>query len=288
MKKITFLIPVYNDWKNLKILLERIELEIKKIDYQFDVIILNDFSSLKHDISSENLQKITQLKIINLNKNIGSQRAIAIGLKYICKINENNNEKMIIIMDSDGQDDPGIIDKIIKINKKFPNKVITVNRSRRSEPMWFKVLYEIHYHTLIIFSGRKIRYGNYSLISLDKVGKMLLTGDLWATYSAAISKSYSHTYKFFHERKARYSGNAKMNLYKLFIHSLRIFSVFKYKILLFSVIYSVIFFFLGSVFHFFIFFLIVANILTFVVSINNKEKLDKNFNSIIGNIETIK
>ena len=79
-----------------------------------------------------------------------------------------------------------------------------------------------------------------------------------------------------------------MNLYKLFIHSLRIFSVFKYKILLFSVIYSVIFFFLGSVFHFFIFFLIVANILTFVVSINNKEKLDKNFNSIIGNIETIK
>ena len=33
MKKITFLIPVYNDWQNLKILLERIELEIKKIDY---------------------------------------------------------------------------------------------------------------------------------------------------------------------------------------------------------------------------------------------------------------
>ena len=60
-------------------------------------------------------------------------------------------------MDSDGQDDPGIIDKIIKVNKKFPNKVITINRSRRSEPMWFKALYEIHYHTLIIFSGRKIR-----------------------------------------------------------------------------------------------------------------------------------
>ena len=71
-------------------------------------------------------------------------------------------------MDSDGQDDPGILDKIIKIYENSPNKVITINRSQRSEPLWFKILYEIHYHVLIIFSGRKIRYGNYSLISLDK------------------------------------------------------------------------------------------------------------------------
>lgn len=288
MKKFTFLIPVYNDWKNLQILLEKIDLQVQELNYQFDVIILNDFSSINHNINVKNFKKIKHLKIINFNKNLGSQRAIAIGLKYIYEINKNSDEKIIIVMDSDGQDDPGILDKIIKIYENSPNKVITINRSQRSEPLWFKILYEIHYHVLIIFSGRKIRYGNYSLISLDKLKKILSNGDLWAAYSAAISKSYKLTHKFFHKRNPRYSGSAKMNLYKLFIHSLRIFSVFKYQVLLSSIIYCLIFFFLGSSFYFLIFLLLFSNILNFIISANNKKKFDATFNSIISNIDTLR
>ena len=56
MKKFTFLIPVYNDWENLQILLEKIEKQVKTLDHQFEVIILNDFSSLKCDISLKNIQ----------------------------------------------------------------------------------------------------------------------------------------------------------------------------------------------------------------------------------------
>ena len=94
-------------------------------------MILNDFSTLKCDISVKNFKKIKQLKIINFNKN-------------------NENEE-IIIMDSDGQDDPGILSKIIEINKKFPDEVITINRTRRKEPIWFKILYELHYYALLLF-----------------------------------------------------------------------------------------------------------------------------------------
>ena len=54
--------PLYDDWENLKILLEKIETQIQKLDGQFDVIILNDFSSIKCDISFKNLQKVKQLK----------------------------------------------------------------------------------------------------------------------------------------------------------------------------------------------------------------------------------
>ena len=154
--------------------------------------------------------------------------------------------------------------------------------------MWFKILYELHYLTLILFSGHIIRYGNYSLLGLNKLKKLLLAGDLWAAYPAAISKSFKKTHKVFHERKKRYSGNTKMNLYGLFNHSVRIFSVFKYRILVSSSLYSTIFFFMGSSFYFFIFILIIANILTFLVSHNNKRKLDENFNSIINRIDIIK
>ena len=50
MKKFTFLIPLYNDWQNLKILIEKIEIQLQKLDDEFDMVILNDFSSLKCDI----------------------------------------------------------------------------------------------------------------------------------------------------------------------------------------------------------------------------------------------
>ena len=79
-----------------------------------------------------------------------------------------------------------------------------------------------------------------------------------------------------------------MNLYGLLNHSIRVFSVFKYNILVSSLIYSTFFFFLGSRFYFFIFILIIANILTFSISLNNKRKLNENLNSIIGSIDTIK
>ena len=154
--------------------------------------------------------------------------------------------------------------------------------------MWFKTLYELHYLTLILFSGHKIRYGNYTLIGSNKLKKLLLTDDLWAAYPAAISKSFKKTYKVFHERKKRYSGKTKMSLYGLFNHSARVFSVFKYRILVSSLLYSTIFFFMGSFFYFFIFILIIANISTFLISHNNKRKLDENFNSIINRIDIIK
>ena len=286
MKKFTFLLPLYNDWENLKILIEEVETKLQKLDDQFDVIVLNDFSNLKCNISFKNLQKIKKIKIINLNKNVGSQRAIAIGLKYISQTCKKDEKKIIIIMDSDGQDDPQILNKIIEINKKYPNEIITINRTQRNEQMWFKILYELHYFTLILFSGQKIRYGNYSLISSDKLKKLLSTGDLWSAYPAAISKSFKKTYKIFHERKKRYSGSTKMNLYGLLNHSMRVFSVFKYNMLLSSLIYSTIFFLLGL--KFFIFILIIVNILTFAISQGNKKKLDENFNSIIGSIDIIK
>ena len=46
MKKFTFLIPVYNDWASLKILLEKIELQLKGQNDEFSIIILNDLSQI--------------------------------------------------------------------------------------------------------------------------------------------------------------------------------------------------------------------------------------------------
>ena len=80
MKKFTFLIPVFNDWNSLNILLKRIDQEISSFEDIFDIVVLNDGSTIKHSIKNKNFKKINLIKILNLKKNLGSQRALAIGL----------------------------------------------------------------------------------------------------------------------------------------------------------------------------------------------------------------
>ena len=69
MKKISRKKSVKFFSEMIKILIEKIEIQLQKLDDEFDMVILNDFSSLKCDISFKNLKKINRLKIINFNKN---------------------------------------------------------------------------------------------------------------------------------------------------------------------------------------------------------------------------
>ena len=129
-------------------------------------------------------------------------------------------------MDADGEDDPILLNKIIDFSKKFPNKIITVNRTKRNEKLIFRFMYEVHYLLTLLITGKKIRFGNYSLINSDKLEKLFSKGDLWGAYSAAIINNYTDVKPIFFERKRRYADETKMNLPKLLFHSLRIISVF--------------------------------------------------------------
>ena len=58
MEKFNFLIPVFNDWNSLNILLKQIDQEILSFRDRFDVVILNDNSTIKHSIKNQNFKKI--------------------------------------------------------------------------------------------------------------------------------------------------------------------------------------------------------------------------------------
>jgi len=289
MKNFTFLLPVYDDWTNLKLLLENIDKEILNLYHNFDVIILNDFSKIKHEFKNEVYKKFNKIRIIHFNRNLGSQRAIAIGLKYISQNYENTN---VIIMDADGQDDPSILPKIISYTEENQEDIITINRSQRNEGLWFRILYECHYYSLILFSGYRIRFGNYSLINSNKIKQLTENGNLWAAYPAAVISTFKKTKRIFHIRKKRFSGNTKMNFFKLLKHSIRVFSVFKIKVLLSSLVMSIILYILGDFFNsvlaFPIFFLIIGNCIIFIASLENKKKYLDNFTQVIESEENIK
>ena len=132
--KIVILTPVYNDWKNLTKLLTKINNIFKyQIKKKFDLIVVNDCSSKDFGCKKLKLKNVNKLTLISLSKNVGSQRALAIGIKYINKIYKKNYKTIII--DSDGQDNPKAIIEMVKRIKKNPEFSVVANRGQRKESL---------------------------------------------------------------------------------------------------------------------------------------------------------
>ena len=68
MKKITVLIPCYNDWDCLDLLLPSIDKHVGKIDIDFEILIVNDCSSIKNNLTLKNIKNIKSINILNLKK----------------------------------------------------------------------------------------------------------------------------------------------------------------------------------------------------------------------------
>ena len=146
MHKYIFLLPLYNDWESLQLVLAKISEQMVILKYEAEILVVNDFSSVKPD-KFKNFENLNKIKILNLNRNVGSQKAISIGLNYL----KNLKEKSIItVLDSDGEDDITKIPIMIKAAKENERKVIVSTRSRRQENLIFKIAY--FFHKLITLS----------------------------------------------------------------------------------------------------------------------------------------
>ena len=290
MKNFIIAIPVFNDWNNLNRLIKKINLIAKKNSFRFNILVINDFSTIKPKIKLKKNIYLKKLDVLNLDKNLGSQRAIAVALNYLFK-HKKKIKYDIIIMDADGQDDPNVIQNLIYTFKKSYSDIVVVERTNRNEPFWFKFLYLFHKIILLIFTGNHIKFGNFSLIRFKKMKNIINSSDLWAAYPAAIVNNFNNIKRIQSERKKRYSGNSKVNLYKLFNHSSRVFSVFKNKILITSIVYSFVYYFvLGDdnlIFYFFIISIIIANLYNFYIDYTNKKDFKNNTNLLKAKLRKI-
>jgi hypothetical protein len=283
-EKIILLTPVYNDWKSLDKLLSKINnIFDKKLKSKFELIIINDCSKEKYNFRKYKLKAIQKITILSLSSNVGSQRAIAIGIKYLSNFYKKNFKT--IIMDSDGQDNPNAIDKIVNLSNSNPGFSVVINRGQRKEPFWFKFFYEMYYYSIRIFCAKKIRFGNFSLINSKHIRKISLESDLWGAFPPTVSKNISDLVYLTVNREKRYGGKSKMNFFGLILHAFKVFSVLKKRILIFSIIYSLFFFFIFFDNQKFYFYTLVSslgffNLINFFISFNYAKNFLKNFEKI--------
>lgn len=259
MKKFIILIPVYNDWKSLFKLLENINREITNQNNRISVLVVNDKSKEEITNNTINFSNFQSVRIINLKKNSGHGHAIATGLKYI-----NNNVKYdyVIPMDGDGEDRPEELKKFFDVvNTASPN-VITANRVKRSEGSIFQTCYRIHKFLTYFMTGKMIKFGNYSCLSITAVQKILSNGSIWLSYSGSVAKNFSSVSFIESVRGTRYFGPSKMNFINLVKHSLNISATFKETIFLRAAILGMLLTFAA---HYTTSYLLIAAALTWIL-----------------------
>ena len=128
--KLILCIPVYNDWESALKLITHIDKAFSSRNEHIEVLFVDDGSSKAFPKFLDfPLTKIFKVEILKLNRNLGHQRAIAIGL---CFIQANREPDAVIVMDGDGEDPPkGIIQLTESYMKDTKNSVVFAERVRQ-------------------------------------------------------------------------------------------------------------------------------------------------------------
>ena len=286
MKKFIILIPLFNDWKSVTKLLNEIDFQINSWDAIVSVVIVNDASTEDRQGLEFNFKKIKFVKILNMKKNKVHQRCIAAGLKYICN---NEDFDRVIVMDADGEDRPEEINDFLRVSKENPNVTITGNRFKRSEGIIFKTLYEIHKVLTFIFTGKLVKFGNFTCLPKKHVLQLIEKSYLWNTYSSSVLRTINDRLSISSTRGKRYVLPSKMNFFGLFFHSLTIISVFRKEVIIRSILFSIVYLFfifnnisILTVFPLFCLLVFVLAVLKISMRANMKE-----FNQSLENIGSI-
>ena len=288
--KVKILIPIYNDWNSVNRLVDNIDKVINDIDCDFSIIIVNDASTQKKPENCFNFKNLKSIKIINMLENRGHGRCNAAGLKYIY---ENEDFDYVLPMDGDGEDRPEEIIQFVEKIKTDPEIPVVGERIKRSESNLFKFCYVVHKILTFIFTGKSIKFGHFSCIPKSIVKEMVNEKATWNCYSASLVKITKERNSIPSIRGKRYFDLSKMSFYNLIIHSFSIISVFKYNVLIRSILFLIIYFFLiypKLSFITFLPFIFITIFTSLIFILSKRENLDEYNNCLenVGNIEVIK
>ncbi len=283
MCKYIFLLPLYNDWESFSLLLEKISKELSIIKKEAEILIVNDFSDIKPP-KFKKYSNILKIKILNLRENLGSQKAISIGLAYLKNLDE---EMIITVLDSDGEDDVKKIPTMIENAEKNHDKVVVSTRAKRQENFIFKLAYLAHKILTVLLTFKWISFGNFSSFNSNQLEKILSNNSSWLAVSSCVAKN-CNILRIEAERKKRLIGISKLSYIGLISHSLRVNAVFLARSLttsFFYIIILIIFFELSlNYINFLICVLIIFNLLLIFTIFKNEQNNFQKSQDLISEI----
>jgi glycosyltransferase involved in cell wall biosynthesis len=219
--QIVVTMPVYEDWDSAIELCQKLDLVLQKEKALCANLLLVDDGSIASLAPSRipfQPEAIERISVLTLRRNLGHQRAIAIGLAYI---QQHLKGDAVVVMDADGEDRPEDLPKLVEAMKKagVPTAVFA-ERGKRLENTLFRALYQCYRILHRVFIGRDIRFGNFSVLPWSYLESLVVFPELWNHYAAAFLNSRLPYLRVRLDRGARLRGRSHMNFVSLLIHGL--------------------------------------------------------------------
>lgn len=223
-------IPVFNDWKSLLKLLPSLDWVLANVGLNIEILVVDDASNislssvLPRELLPEQFNSITKIDVLELRRNLGHQRAIAIALAYI---EANRQCEAVLVMDGDGEDKPEDVLKLVETyRQEGGQKVIFARRVKRSEGFVFRCLYYLYKNFYQLLTGQEIRIGNFSIIPYAILGRLVAVAEIWNHYAAGLQRAKVPYGEIPTNRGSRLAGKSQMSLVNLVAHGLSSISVY--------------------------------------------------------------
>ena len=227
--KLWVVAPVFNDWDSAAELVDT----VKSLNMNFFIkIVLVDDASTQYPIAYENLTKFrssmkgASVQVLMLHRNLGNQGAIVKGLREACaKASEGD---LFIVMDSDGEDRPSDIPKLLEQTLNFD--IVVARRAHKKKNLNLRFWHEVFKVSVRFLTGKTLDFGNFSALNYRAVTRLLADPKVNTSFVGALLDSPYEINRVTLERGQRFHGESKTNKDSLFIWGFLALSVHSEKI----------------------------------------------------------
>ena len=212
MKKISIIIPAYNEEDSLPYLYERLTKLIDDIkNYEFEILFVNDGSKDKTlEIIKEYRKKDNRFAYVNLSRNFGKEIAMIAGLDYA-------KGDAVVFMDADLQDPPELLPELIKYWEEGYDDVYARRKTRDGETFLKKFTSKMYYRVLQKLTNIQIQKdtGDFRLLDRRCVNALKRLRESQRCSKSMFSWIGYKKKEVLFDREPRVAGKTKWNYKKL-------------------------------------------------------------------------
>lgn len=212
MKKISVVIPAYNEEESLPILYDRMKKLMDNMEnYEFEILFVNDGSKDKTiEIIKDMREKDNRISYVDFSRNFGKEIAMIAGLDYA-------TGDCVIFMDADLQDPPELIPELVKYWEEGYDDVYAKRRSRKGETWLKKFTSKMYYKVLQHLTKVEIQQdtGDFRLLDRRCVNALKKLRESQRNTKSMFSWIGYKKKEVLYDRDPRIAGKTKWNYIKL-------------------------------------------------------------------------
>ena len=214
MKKISIIIPAYNEEESLPFLIERINKLMNSLEdkYDFEILFINDGSKDRTlELIKEFRDKDKRICYVDFARNFGKEIALKAGIDYC-------TGDCAIFLDADLQDPPELIPELIKYWEEGYDDVYARRKSRKGETLLKKLTSKMYYRVLQALTPVEIQVdtGDFRLLDRRCINVLKALKENQRNSKSLFSWIGYKKKAVFYDRDPRIAGKTKWNYGKLF------------------------------------------------------------------------